>query len=495
MEEEEIPLQDEAMHLREQVARRDAKIQELEMLIEQQHLLIQQMQEQVSGLSRQVKLLQDRLAKNSHNSSLPPSSDRFTRQPKSLREKSGKKTGGQVGHEGSSLQWSQTPDEIIKRPVTHCAKCQHDLQDVPVERIESRQVHDIPAPRVIVQEYRGEQKRCPACNHMTMASFPKGVQAPLQYGPTIGATAVYLTEQQLLPLARTAEVMQDVLGVALSEGTVHTLVRRTADALMDVEHQIKQALVKAEVIHQDETGLYVAGKRIWEHVTSTPTLTHYHVDLSRGQVALEAIGILPIFTGISIHDGWGSYFLYENCKHAACLVHILRELVFLSEEHGEIWAYRLKRLLLEIKKAADQARSQGLNELDPQEIAHWEAQYFQLLEKGEELHPRAVSPPGKQGRCKQSVGRNLIDRLRKRHEAMLSFMKDLRVDFDNNLAERDLRMIKVQQKISGCFRSIEGARNFSRIRGYLSTLRKQDIPVLSALKDTLCGHPVLPSFH
>jgi transposase len=227
------------------------------------------------------------------------------------------------------------------------------------------------------------------------------------------------------------------------------------------------------------------------HVTCTPTLTHYHVDVSRGQTALEAIGILPQFTGISVHDGWGSYFLYD-CEHAVCIVHLLRDLVFL-EEQGLQWAADLKTLLLDRKEATDQAREQGKHWLDPLEVVDWEAQFLRLLDDGDQVHPWATAPPGKRGRCKQSDARNLLDRLRKQQKAVLTFLEDLRVDFDNNLAERDLRMVKVQQKVSGCFRSEAFAQAFARIRGYLSTLRKQGLPLLSSLQATLCGHPVLPS--
>ena len=339
IEEEPLHLREENKYLREQLAQREERIQQLEAGLEQQNVLTQQMQEQIESLTHQVKSLQERQGKDSHNSSLPPSSDRFTRKTKSLRKKSEKKAGGQEGHQGVSLQWSLTPDEILEQHVEQCEVCQHDLHEVPACHVERRQVHDVPPPRPIVQEYRAEQKQCPVCQ------------------------------------------------------------------------QIKEALVKAEVIHQDETGLYVLGRRYWMHNTSTATLTHYHVDKSRGQEALEAIGILPKFRGISIHDRWSSYFLY-GCEHALCLVHLLRDLVFLAEEH----------------------------------------------------------------------------------KAVFCFLEDLRVDFDNNLAERDLRMIKVQQKVSGCFRSLGGARAFSRIRGYLSTLRKQGLPLLSALKATLCCYPLLPSF-
>jgi transposase len=492
IEEELVSLREENRVLREQLAQRDELIQQQQELLWEQNAVIQQHGEQMSSLSEHMKALQDRLAKDSHNSHLPPSSDRFVRKPKSLRTKSEKQSGGQPGHPGSSLQFSSTPDEITLQQVERCEACQHDLHAVAACGGERRQVVDLPSPRLVVREYRAEQKQCPHCQHITIAAFPAGVRAPIQYGPNVGATAVYLVEQQLLPLARACEVMRDLLGVQMSEGTVWELIKRCALALAPVEQQITEALKQAEVIHQDETGLYVGGLRHWMHVTCTPTLTHYHVDKSRGQAALEAIGILPQFSGISIHDGWGSYFLYD-CQHAACIVHLLRDLVFLAEEQAAVWAADLKELLLDMKQATDQAREQGKLWLDPLEVVDWEARFLELLDEGDRLHPYAVAPPGQRGRCKQSAARNLLDRLRKHQQAVLAFLEDLRVDFDNNLAERDLRMVKVQQKVSGCFRSVAGAQAFSRIRGYLSTLRKQGMPLLSALQATLGGHPVLPS--
>jgi len=481
-----MSMEEENQRLREQLAQRDERIQ-------QQSLLIEQMQEQIAALSQQIKDLQDRLAKDSHNSSLPPSSDRFVRQPKSLRTKSEKKSGGQEGHPGTTLRFSEAPDEVIEHQVTVCSCCQHDLREVEACVTLRRQVVDIPSPQLIVQEHRAEQKQCPRCQHLTLASFPPSVTAPIQYGPRIGAVAVYLTQQQLLPLERTCEVLSDLLGVQMSEATVGELIQRTACQLAGVEQQIKEALISAAVVHQDETGVRVAGKGYWEHVSSTATLTHYHVDASRGQEALNAIGILPVFKGISIHDGWASYFLYD-CEHALCLVHVLRELVFQAEQQGAVWAAELKELLLCMKQATQDAREQGKRWLDPLEVLDWELAFLRLLDEADHLTPRATAPPGTKGRIKQSAARNLLDRLRKHQQAVFCFLEDLRVDFDNNLAERDLRMIKVQQKVSGCFRSLAGAQAFSRVRGYLSTLRKQGLPLLPALQATLSGHPLLPSF-
>jgi len=470
--------------------------EQIEQLKEEKRLLQEQLAQRdalIEQLLQRVQALEERLGKDSHNSHLPPSSDRFVRQPRSLRKKSGKKPGGQSGHRGQSLSFSASPDEVVVHPVERCEACQHDLQAVEVCSLERRQVIDLPPPRLMVREHQAEQKVCPHCEHRTTAAFPKEVRTVVQYGETIGAIAVYLVEQQLLPLARAGEVMEDLLGVSMSEGTICALVARCATNLVEVETQIKAALVQADVIHQDETGLYVAKRRNWMHVTSTAHLTHYQVHPKRGQEALDAIGIVPGYTGISVHDAWGSYFRYA-CEHALCNVHILRELTFLAEEQGLWWAAKLKALLLDMKDATEQAREEGKRSLNPLEVMDWEARFLQLLAEGKQAHPRAPTPAGKRGRGTQSVARNLLDRLDKYQSAVLAFLEDLRVPFDNNQAERDLRMIKVQQKVSGCFRSWAGAQAFARIRGYLSTLRKQGLPLLAALQATLLGQPVLPSF-
>jgi transposase len=466
-----------------------SKDEELEQLRQENAAL----REQVSVLSERIQVLEAQLAKDSHNSHLPPSSDRFRRQPKSVRTKSGKKAGGQPGHEGKTLMLSPTPDSVVVHAVEQCEHCQHDLREVESLEVERRQVLDLPLKRVLVVEHQAQQKWCPACQQVSTAAFPEEVRAPVQYGAACGGVAVYLVEQQLLPYERACEVMEDLLGVPMSVGTLQGMVQRCALALAPVEQRIKEALIQAPVIHQDETGLHVAGKRSWMHVTCTPSLTHYAVHASRGQPALEAIGILPKFAGISIHDGWASYFLYA-CGHPCCNVHLLRDLIFVAEEHHCLWALSLKELFLDMKEATEQAREQGKHWLDPLEVVDWEAQFLALLDEGDQAHPRAPAPPGTRGRCKQSAPRNLLDRLRSYQQAFLCFLEDLRVDFDNNLAERDLRMVKVQQKVSGCFRSQAFAQAFARIRGYLSTLRKQRLPLLSALEQALVGHPLFPAF-
>ncbi len=466
------------------------KDEELEHLRQENRVL----REQVAQLSERISVLEAQVAKDSHNSHLPPSSDRFQRQPKSLRKKSGKQPGGQAGHVGKTLKLSQTPDQVIVHAVEHCQHCQQDLRQVASLQVERRQVIDLPPKRVLVIEHQAQQKCCPACHEISLAAFPQDVRAPVQYGAALGAVGVYLVQQQLLPYERASEVIEDLLGPAISVGTLQGLVARCAEQLAPVEEQIKAALTRAEVLHQDESGLYVAGQRHWMHVSATEHLTHYAVHPKRGKEALDAIGILKDFQGVSVHDGWRSYWQFL-CQHALCNVHHLRDLTFLEEEQGQAWAAEMKELLLESKAAVAQARALGRSCLHPLEVADWKARYGALLAEGYQANPPDPPPEtAKKGRRKQSPARNLLDRLSRYQEAVLLFLDNFAVPFDNSLAERDIRRVKVQQKVSGCFRSSAGAVAFCRIRGYLSTLRKQGVAVLTALEQALVGHPLSPAF-
>src|SRR5713101_225980 len=466
------------------------KDEELEQLRQENSAL----RDQVRLLSERISDLEARLAKDSHNSHLPPSSDRFQRQPKSLRKRSGKQPGGQSGHPGSTLLLSPTPDQVIVHPVECCQHCQRDLRKVESLAVERRQVLDLPPKRVVVIEHQAQQKCCPSCHEISSATFPDDVRAPVQYGAALGAVGIYLVQQQLLPYERACEVIEDLLGPPMSVGTLQELVQRCAQQLAPVEQQIKAALSRAEVLHQDETGLYVAGQRHWMHVSATEQLTHYAVHPKRGKAALDAIGIMVDFQGVSVHDGWGSYWQFL-CQHALCNVHHLRDLTFLYEERLQAWAGEMKELLLDSKAAVAQARAEGRRCLHPLEVADWKARYGALLAEGYQANPPDPPPEtSRRGRRKQSAARNLLDRLSKHQEAVLLFLDNFAVPFDNSLAERDIRMVKVQQKVSGCFRSPAGAQAFCRIRGYLSTLRKQGVAVLTALEQALVGHPLSPAF-
>jgi transposase len=456
-----------------------------------------ELEEHVKQLTEQRKKRQEHAAKTSQKSSLPPSSDRFARQKRarSLRTKIGKKQGGHAGHQGHTLTMSAEPTEVIPlAPVTRCQHCQADVRSVAAQSIEARHVSDVPAPPPLhVTQDEGQWKRCPCCQGSTSAPFPEMVNAPVQYGPRLATWAVYVTTQHLLPRRRTKEVLGDLLGASMSEGTLTTLITRAAHLLVPVEEQIKTALSRAKVIHQDESGLSVCNRRIWMHVTATRSLTHDQVHRSRGHQAVDDNGMLTHVEGTSVHDAWAASFRYD-CQQRLCCVHLLRELRFLSQEMGLWWAVNMERVLLLMKRTTDDARTRGSLGLSPPEITDWHARFLTLLDEGDRVHPRLLTPKGKRGRAKHHPGRNLLDRVRTHQDAVLAFLSDLAVPFDNNLAERDLRMINVQQKVSGTFRRDEGAICFARIRGSLSTLRTQGQPLFPALEATLRGQPVLPSF-
>ncbi len=467
--------------------------------IEQQQEHIKTLEGLVEALQERVKTLEGQQAKDSHNSSLPPASDQFRRPAKSLRQKSGKKPGGQKGHRGHYLRQVQTPDEVLIHPVEHCEQCQHDLRAQHAALPERRQVIDLPAKRLWVTEHRVEEKQCPVCFHLTRAPFPRVVKAPAQYGRGIQTLATYLVEGQAVPYARASHLLQELLGVQLSAGSIASFVKTCHQQLAGVETSLKAALVKAKVIHQDETGLRVGKQGWWVHVCATDQLTHYAANPSRGRAALDAIGIAPAFRGTSVHDGLRSYQGYAFTQ-AWCNVHHLRELTFVEEELKQTWARQMKELLLEMKAEVEHAKALGQSTLELLVLARLLRRYDELLAEGYQANPPPPPPrkseqgKRKPGRAKQNPARNLLDRFSQGKWAVLRFLHDFAVPFDNNQAERDLRMIKVQQKVSGCFRTEEGITMFCRIRSYLSTLRKQGITLFSALDHTFAGNPVLPAF-
>ncbi|HST63100.1 MAG TPA: IS66 family transposase [Longimicrobium sp.] len=455
--------------------------------------LITEFQAQVQALNERVRELETRLAKDSHNSHKPPSSDEPTfrrRAPKSLRKPSGKKPGGQAGHTGCTRVQVDEPDDVHLHVPGSCAHCGDDLRGVDARLAQRRQVVDIPPLALHVAEHQVHDKRCPGCGHTTRAVFPQGVNNPVQYGPRMQGLAVYLQVHQLLPYARAAELIGDLFGETISEGTLTRTLKRAYARLEPVEQQIHAALRSSPSVHFDETGLRIDSKRQWVHSAGTPTLTLYRAHAKRGRKAIDAMGVLPGYEGVSIHDAYTSYLSYPG-RHALCNVHLLRDLVAVEEETKAAWAPRTGELLLEIKAAATQARASGAAQLEPAQIQAYRARYDALLCQGEAAHP--PSPPtGRAGRRKQSSAYNLVRRLKKHADLVLAFMYDIEIPFDNNLAERDLRMLKTKQKISGGFRCQDGADVFCRIRSYISTIRKQHLPLLEALRSVFSDAPMMP---
>lgn len=442
------------------------------------------LREQVQALLARVQELEGRLAKDSHNSSKPPSSDGLKRKPRSLRQKSGKKPGGQPGHPGHTLPLVEAPDAVVCHRPAQCGSCQTPLDGIAAERVERRQVRDLPPVRLVVTEHQSEHVRCPHCQTLTSAVFPAGVEAPAQYGPGARALAVYLSQQQLLPFARVRAVLSEVVGCPLSVGTVVSLVQRCAGALADAEAETKATLQARPVLHVDETPVRVNGQWHWVHVSSTARLTHFGLHPQRGATATEAIGILPRFGGTAIHDGWTPYWHYQACRHALCNVHHLRELTWVADQLQQPWAQAFKDLLLEMRTAVATARAAGAEHLAADHRTRLLARYHELLCDGVLANPLPPPPPTppKPGRRKQPPARNLLDRLFQHQDEVLAFLDDFAVPFDNNQAERDLRMLKVQQKISGTFRSPAGAVAFCRIRGALSTWHKHGTALLGSLQ-------------
>jgi transposase len=446
-------------------------------------------------LRAEIQTLRGRLEKDSHNSSKPPSSDgpgTPKRVPKSLRGKSGRRPGGQPGHAGHSLTLVEQPDAVVVHQPLACVGCGQDLGGAPVLGRERRQVIDVPPMRVQVVEHQAEARGCLACGQETRASFPAGVEAAIQYGPGVATLAVYFHQEQLLPVERTGRVLGEVFGCPISGGTLERMVARCAAAVGGIVEAIKQAAIAAPVLHTDETGLSLSGATVWLHVASTDRLTYYATHRKRGREALDALGVLPAVRGRVVHDGLWSYWQYDQCSHALCNAHHLRELTFVEEELKQAWAGALKALLLEIKAAADHARADGVPTLPTEAQQTWVTRYEALVAEGQRLNPRSP-PTGKVGRPKRSPAGNLALRLATHQAETLAFMTDLQVPFDNNQAERDLRMMKVRQKISGCFRSMLAVDRFCQIRSYVSTLRKQGLPILASLADACRGDPPVPA--
>ena len=453
--------------------------------------LVEGLLESIEQLGARVEVLEGKASKTSRNSSKPPSGDGFGKRTKSLRRQSEKNSGGQPEHPGHTLEWRADVEQVVEHPVRQCEGCGATLEEEPVEQWRLRQVHDIPKIAIEVTEHRVEVKTCPHCGQENEGKFPTEATNVVQYGPRLKGVMVYLMEGQLLPSARICELLSEVLGVEVSEGTLYTTREQCFKQLEPIANEIQAAITASGVVHFDETGMRVNGKLWWLHVACTSGLTYYFVHPKRGPVAMDGMGILPEFAGKAIHDGWKSYDDY-GCEHFLCNAHHLRELQFILERYEQPWAFQMSLLLVTILRQVQTAQTQGHTALPPEQVQAFETRYQAILHQGLAANPHLAPPPNepkKRGRPKQSPPRNLLLRLQSKQASVLGFMYDFAVPFDNNQAERDIRMMKLKQKISGCFRSPDGAKMFCRIRGYLSTLRKQGQNVLDALIALFSGKP------
>ena len=462
---------------------------DIEATIEKAQLLIRE-DKQLSSATKSmfeimiliITLLANRLNLNSSNSSKPPSSD--PNRKKKRKPKTGKKTGGQKGHVGSTLKRIDDPDKVKVLKIDRRTLPPGEYRQVGFD---TRQVFDIDISRVVT-EYRAQILEDDDGRRF-VASFPKDVTKAAQYGTGLKAHSVYMSQYQLVPYNRIQDHFSDQLHIPVSEGSIFNFNKEAYQHLAQFEIRVKNELANSELAHADETGINIGGDRRWLHCLSNKSWTLYHPHEKRGLDAMNDMGVLPVFKGILCHDHWKPYYRVD-CTHALCNAHHLRELTRAWEQDDQQWAQDLGDLLEKINRKVIDAGGA----LDPKVSARYRRKYRSILKKGETECPEPDRPKkkGKKGRIKRSKSRNLLERLRDYEQDTLRFMDNVIVPFSNNLGENDIRMTKVQQKISGCFRSMDGARMFCRIRSYLSTCRKQGVKSSQAL--TLLFEGKLPDF-
>ena len=472
--------------LEQTVANKDAELVQAHQLNRQLQMRIRELEKSIEVSSTVTDL---RIKRDSHNSNQPPSLDLPWVKPKrtrSLRKQSGLKVGGQIGHEGVTLRQVADPNRIVVHQANECLGCGASLADIAAKNFNKRQVFEIESGSLSVIEHRLAAKVCPACRNVAKEQFPPSVKAPAQYGASVLSRAVYLHLYQLLPVARTQEAMRDLFGCDISQASIGRAARLCSDKLIRCEQRIKAAIRESKVIGADETGIRINGATAWVHVARTNTLTHLSTHTNRGKAAFDAIGILNQYKGTLVRDGWLSYKWYQQCRHSLCNAHQLRDLTFIGEAeppHKE-WTDALAKLLIEIKEAVETARDSLQTELDSELRKDFLSRYDFLTATAEEV----VRGSPAQKSSGLTAGK-LLTRLIKNKTEVLRFMTDFEVPFDNNGSERDLRMLKLQQKIAGCFRTTKGGQTFCRVRSYLSSARKQGRSLLIAIESALKGKP------
>ena len=447
---------------------------------EELYQVIAHLKIQLSEAIAEIKTLKELLSrqnspKNSNNSSIPPSQDRF-RKTKSTRTKSKRKSGGQKGHKGSNLKMVSLADALVIHQVDSCTHCLESLPEDFTE-YEARQVFDLPPITIRVTEHRVQVKKCSTCGTKNKASFPEEIKCKTQYGNQLKALVVYLQNYQMLPFARCSELILDLTGHSISQGSLANFQKQCYDNLEDYQAETKELLLTQNVLHADETGIKVNGKNNWIHVLSNSKITLFEAHKKRGKEAINQIGVLENYKGNLVHDRFASYFSYQ-CGHSLCNAHILRELNYIDEAFEAPWAKEMKKLLVRAKNKKDK---------DPNmQSSYYNRTYTKYVSL---IRPIIV---GYDSKYKKTDEQRLAFGLEKHKRLFLKFIQQPEVPFDNNQAERDLRMIKVKQKVSGCFRSEINAQYFARIRGYISTLKKNQKPILYQMKQVLMGNPFVP---
>lgn len=450
------------------------------------------LKEKIVWQEKRIKELESQLNKDSHNSSKPPSSDGLKKKTKSLRKKSNKKSGGQKGHKGSTLKSNPNPDIIKELKLCSCPNCNNDLTNEPVISVEKRQEIDIPEIKTITTEYQAETKECTNCDLQITACFPEHINSRVQYGLYLKAFQIYFRNQNYIPTERSKEIFKDIFGVPLSEGTIYNTTCNFSSKLAPFELWVKNKMLESPILHFDETGARIEKLLHWIHSISNEYFTLYSAHEKRGEQAMQDINILPEYNGVAIHDYWKSYLRFDNCDHGLCNTHHLRELIFLYEEEKLNWAKEMIDLLLKIKEEVDKSPSGKLNKLEAKE---YENQFDLIVEKGFSETPLPMQPQkNKRGRKKKGKAICLLERFRDKKDMVLSFMVNSLVPFDNNLAERDIRMAKLYQKISGCFRTKKGADDFLIIRSFLSTVRKHGLNIIESIQKVLYNQDIAEIF-
>jgi len=445
----------------------------------------------IAELEAEIAELRRQLGQNSQNSSKPPSTDSpFTKPaPKSLRRKSGRKPGGQPGHPGSTLTLVADPNERLRHEPGQCAGCGADLAAAPEVGMERRQVFDLPPMTVRVTEHQLIARRC-WCGTTTCGAPPAGVTAPVQYGPRITAIILYLYVGQFMSKKRTAQALAELFGTPVSEGTVATMTTRAADGLDGFLDQVKDRIVESETAGFDETGLRVAGKLHWVHCARTGRYTLITCHTKRGREGIDDMGVLGRFRGVAVHDAWAPYDTYIESEHQLCCAHALRELQGVADtappDAQWCWATQVSDALVAMQHLAADAIATGADRIDPDALAEQVRRYRSAAQIGlTETAARSDKPMQKHN----ALARRLLDR----QDDYLRFTTGRRIPADNNGSERDIRMIKLRQKVSGCLRTLTGAKQFCAIRSYLSTAAKHGRNFFDTFVMLAEGQPWLPA--